>query len=112
VIAIAYAASSRAERPSLSLKNGVWSIVYFAGMAVISWLGSFGGGRNLIPFGWDMLVVAGYSVFIYYWAVAQRLSNEEAREHVAQLVELRSMGVRGTGAPAGVEGLPEPEPVS
>jgi amino acid transporter len=112
VFAIAYAASSRAERPSLSLKNGVWSIVYFAGMAVISWLGSFGGGRNLIPFGWDMLVVAGYSVFIYYWAVAQRLSNEEAREHVAQLVELRSMGVRGTGAPAGVEGLPEPEPVS
>ena len=32
---------------------------------------------NNIPFWWDLLVVAGFSLIIYYWAQATRLSRNE-----------------------------------
>jgi hypothetical protein len=32
---------------------------------------------NTIPFGIDILVVAGFSLVIYFWAMATRLPTEE-----------------------------------
>ena len=49
-------------------------------MGIISWQGQFSGGAvaaplntDHIPFWWDMLVVAVFSLVIYYWAMATRL---------------------------------------
>jgi hypothetical protein len=46
--------------------------------------GNFAGGSasrplptGLIPFWWDMLVVAAFSLIIYYWAQAVRLPRDE-----------------------------------
>jgi len=72
------------QRPPLDWKSAQWLPVYLAGMGIISWLGQFSGGAvkpplntNTIPFGIDMLIVAAFSLVIYYWAMATKLSRAE-----------------------------------
>jgi amino acid transporter len=81
------------ERPPLDWKSAQWLPVYLIGMGIISWQGQFSGGAvaapvntNRIPFGWDMLVVAAFSLIIYYWAQATRLPRDE----MLNLVERQS----------------------
>jgi amino acid transporter len=72
------------QRPPLDWKSAQWLPVYLIGLGIISWQGQFSGGAvaapvntNNIPFWWDMVVVAGFSLIIYYWAQATRLPREE-----------------------------------
>jgi amino acid transporter len=51
----------------------IWLWPYLVGMAVISFLGQFGGGRNVIPFYWDLVCVAAWSLVVYDGAMALRL---------------------------------------
>ncbi|MCL4560477.1 MAG: APC family permease [Chloroflexi bacterium] len=85
VMAVVYALTPSTERPRLNLGNGIWIIVYFIGLAIISYLGSFGGGLGILPFGIDLLVVAVYSLIIYFWAVGQRLNDAESKEQLQEL---------------------------
>jgi hypothetical protein len=58
------------------------------GMAVISYIGASDfGGIGVIPFGWDILVVAAFSLAIYFYAMSVRLTPEEVRRHVADARE-------------------------
>jgi hypothetical protein len=61
----------RLQVPSLGLKSGLWVIPYLSGLVLISYLGAFG-GKNIIPFGWDFLVIALFSMGILYLAVKNR----------------------------------------
>ena len=81
------------QRPPLDWKSAQWLPVYLIGMGIISWLGQFSGGAvaapvntNRIPFWWDMVVVAAFSLIIYYWAQATKLPREE----MLNLVERQS----------------------
>jgi amino acid transporter len=76
------------ERPPLDWKSAQWLPPYLIGMGIISWLGQFSGAPSspaplpptnsgLIPFWWDMLVVALFSLGIYFWAQAARLPRDE-----------------------------------
>jgi amino acid transporter len=72
------------QRPPLDWKNALWMPAWLIGLGIISWQGQYGGGAELapvntnnIPFWWDMLVVAGFSLIIYYWAMATKLPREE-----------------------------------
>ena len=74
--------------PSLDWRGGSWLLPYLAGMAVISYVGASDfGGKGYIPFGWDILVVAAFSLAIYFYAISVRLSPEEVRSHVADARE-------------------------
>lgn len=53
----------------IALKNGLWVFPYTIGLGIISYLGSYGGGINVIPFGWDFLVIAVFSVICFWYAV-------------------------------------------
>lgn len=57
---------------SLGMKSSFWMAPYLLGLAMISYLGSFGGGKNWIPFGWDFIVIAIFSVAILFLAVKNR----------------------------------------
>jgi hypothetical protein len=75
----------------LDWKSAQWLPPYLIGMGFISWFGQFGSGappinNDRLPFWWDMLVVAGFSLIIYYWAMYSKL----ARTDVQHLVELQS----------------------
>src|SRR5215471_20223403 len=91
------------ERPPLDWKSAQWLPVYLVGMGIISWLGQFSGtsedhplpptNSGLIPFWWDMLIVALFSLAIFYWAMATRLPREE----MLNLVGRQSGPVEKTG---------------
>ena len=72
------------QRPPLDWKSAQWLPFYLIGMGIISWQGQFSGGGVLapvntgnIPFWWDLVVVAGFSLGIYYWAQWAKLPREE-----------------------------------
>ncbi len=44
---------------------------YFIGLCLISYLGTFG-GKNIIPFGWDFLIIAVFSVLVLFLAIMTR----------------------------------------
>jgi amino acid transporter len=85
------------QRPKMGpaeLKAGSWLPVYLIGMGIISWLGQYGGGAklapvntNTIPLWWDLVIIAAFSLGIYYWAVLTRLPREE----MLALVNAQSM---------------------
>ncbi len=70
--------------PNLDWRGGSWLLPYFIGLAVISYLGPEDfTGIGVIPFGWDAVIVAIFSIAIYYYAMSVRLTPEEVRGHVA-----------------------------
>lgn len=71
---------SDTDRLDLKIKYGWWFIIYILALTAISYLGSFGGGIDAIPFGWDFLVIAIFSVVVFY--LAKMLANKEI--HIAQ----------------------------
>jgi amino acid transporter len=66
------------QRPPLDWKSAVWLPVWLIGLLIISWQGQYGpGNTGNIPFWWDMLIVAAFSVVIYFWAMRTKVSREE-----------------------------------
>ena len=82
LMAISVATSRADRRPTLHWQSTVWMWPYLIGMAVISYLGQYGGGIALIPFWVDIIVVIVFSIAIFYWAVASVRPTAEVRESV------------------------------
>mgnify|MGYP001264860495 CR=1 FL=1 len=86
------------DRPDVSIRSesaldtgeAVWLVPYLLGLAALSYAGAAAfGGRDLIPFGWDMAAIAVFAVAVFAWAVRSRLSQEKfdrylAEEHVLE----------------------------
>jgi len=79
------------DRPPLDWRSAQWLPVYLIGMGIISWLGQYSGGAKAapvntgtIPFWWDMVVVAVFSLIIFYWAMYARLSRDEMLDLVGR----------------------------
>jgi amino acid transporter len=75
------------QRPPLDWKSAVWLPAWLIGMGLISWQGQYSGSSDAHPlpptntfhigFWWDMLIVAAFSVAIYFWAMATKLPRDE-----------------------------------
>ena len=66
------------QRPPLDWKSAVWLPVWLIGLGIVTWQGQYGpGNTGRIPFWWDMLIVAAFSVVIYYWAMRTKLPRDE-----------------------------------
>jgi amino acid transporter len=63
-------------------RSGAWVPVWLAGLALISWLSSYG-GIGVIGLGWGFAVNAVWSILIYWWAVSARLPAERVAEILA-----------------------------
>ncbi|HWC40124.1 MAG TPA: APC family permease [Acidimicrobiales bacterium] len=83
LLAISTITKAPSSRPPFDWKAAVWLWPYLGGMALISYLGQFGGGRNVIPFWWDILVVAGLSLAIYWLALRVRLDPRRVRAYLS-----------------------------
>lgn len=55
----------------LGLQGAIWVLPYLSGLMLISYFGSFG-GRGDIPFGWDLVVMAVFSLVIMVLALTTR----------------------------------------
>jgi len=73
---------------NLHLTKSWWIPLYLVGLGAIIELSSFGHNPNkpVLHFGWDALVVAIWSLIIYYLALNQSLSKEEITEMVKETV--------------------------
>ena len=68
----------------LDRRAAVWLPVYLVGMGLIVYLSDFGPLKNpVFPLWWDMLVVAVFSVAIYFWALRVALPTERIEETIA-----------------------------
>jgi amino acid transporter len=77
------------QRPPLDWKSAIWLPAWLLGMGVISWQGVFAGAASSdthplpptitgnIPFWWDILTVAGFSLIIWFWAMRTKLPRDE-----------------------------------
>jgi len=59
-----------------NVRSGLWMIPYLSGLVLISYLGAYG-GKQIIPFGWDFVVIAIFSAVILYLAIASRATLSE-----------------------------------
>jgi amino acid transporter len=75
------------HKPTLDWRAASWLGPYLVGMGLIVYLSDFGpkGDDALIPFGWDMVVVAAWSLVIYYWAMKVALSTEMIEEMIGEV---------------------------
>ncbi|MFG2142945.1 APC family permease [Streptomyces sp. NPDC048696] len=74
-------------QPQLDLKAAQWLPVYLIGMGLIVYASDFGPLKHpWFPLWWDMAVVAGFSLAIYYWALAVALPTEKIQRMIDQVV--------------------------
>lgn len=60
------------------IRAGIWLVGYLIFMIIVSYLGSFG-GKKVLPYGPDMLVVIAGSLVAYYVGVTSGIVTEESR---------------------------------
>lgn len=71
---------------------GLWMVVYLLCMMTISYLGSQKfGGINVIPFGWDMVVITCLSLVFYRWAIKSGFQSEYLEQGQKVNDDLRSI---------------------
>jgi hypothetical protein len=63
----------------------LWIAPWLAGHVVLGAIGRYGpGAKNLLPEWIDIVVVIGFSLAIFYWAVSRALPKDEAAAAVAR----------------------------
>ncbi|WP_262848000.1 APC family permease [Mumia quercus] len=76
-----------ALRRSLAIRSVVWLGPYYAGLLVLTLVGRFGGGLELLPSGLDMVLVAGFALVMFEWGVRSALPADAAAAAVATVPE-------------------------
>ncbi len=65
-------------------RAGAWYAPWLAGLALLSWLGDYGGGQGVLHFGSAFPVTFVFSLLIYWMAIAWRLSPASVEHYVEQ----------------------------
>ena len=81
ILAASHLAGAVERRPSFEWRASAWIWPWLGGMALITWLGQFD-GRKVIPFWWDMVLVAAFSLAIFQLAVHLALDEEGIRKYL------------------------------
>jgi amino acid transporter len=98
LIGLSYGLNLNPHRPVIDWTAAIWVLPYLIGMGVISYFGIFGtghpfaghygfehilkGGNGDLTLYWSLLVVAVFSLIIYYAAIYFRLSTQKVDEYV------------------------------
>lgn len=77
---LVYKQTKAGKKLELNFASGLWLAPYYAGLGIFSYLGTFGGGQGLIPFGWDFVYIFIFSLVIFYLAHASRVKPTEPHE--------------------------------
>jgi amino acid transporter len=78
-----------------AVRSASWMAPWFAGQVAIGYLGRFGGGREILPDWVDLVVVIGFSLAIFYWALGLTLSAEASAAAVAKDAHQLDYDARG-----------------
>ncbi|MCR6032890.1 amino acid permease [Nocardioides sp. zg-579] len=83
-------ARDRQLRGSLALGSLAWLGPYYAGVLVLTFLGRFGGGREVLPAGVDMVVVTAFALVLFEWGMRSALPADLAAARVAEVPLVRA----------------------
>ncbi|MGN6330735.1 MAG: APC family permease [Motilibacteraceae bacterium] len=64
-------------------RSGSWVFPWLVGLAVISWIGNYGGGLGLLGFGTGFIATFLLSLLVFVWGVTVRLHRDTMTEHIA-----------------------------
>jgi amino acid transporter len=116
LIALNFLFKLNPHMPHLDWRSAQWLPVYLVGMGVISWKGRYCangpaastvcGATNSAPMWWDLVIVAGFSLIVYYWALAVRLPDDETLEYIGDVNA--QIGATAETAPEDISGLEHP----
>jgi amino acid transporter len=89
VFAVTRAFQKPETRAKLDLRGAQWIVPWFAGLIVLGYLGRYNNATDEPPLNWlpdgiDVLVIAVFSLVIYYWAVACARPTEDVIAAVEQ----------------------------
>ncbi|GAB5471715.1 MAG: APC family permease [Rhodospirillales bacterium] len=76
------ARSATGRIDALDATQARWLIPYLGGLAILSYLGDFGGGLGLVPFGWDLLVCTLLGGATFLLAVRSGLEQEAVESYI------------------------------
>ncbi len=65
-------------------RQALWLVPYLLGLGVISFLGSFGGGQDMLPFGWDLLACTVLAVAVFALAIRTPLDRAKLDQYLAE----------------------------
>ena len=81
--------------PELDFRAAQWLPVYLVGMGLIVYLSDFGPLKSpVFPLWWDMLVVAAFSLVVFYWAMRVALPAERIQRMVDEVAVPEEAAVR------------------
>ncbi len=92
IILIINEIANKDHTPDLEFRNGIWVFVWFGGITLLSWLGSYplvsegAGNLGAIPVGWDVLAFAGLSALVLWLSYKSRLPEEKVKAHISEPV--------------------------
>ena len=75
--------SENAKQHSLDWRASIWIWPYIGGLTLISYLGSFGDGKNILQFGWDLAVIAIFTLLIVALAARFKLPAERTKQYIS-----------------------------
>jgi amino acid transporter len=111
LIGLSYVLKLNPRQPRLDWAAAVWVFPWLIGLGIIEFFGNYGTGGVLggvgpmstvwigadgrIPLWWDLVIVAAWSLFIYYMAISRRLDTARVDEYVGtvQVGEVTPHGV-------------------
>ncbi len=82
VLGAQYVFDKKKTLPALSFRSGFWVLPWFAGLAIISYLGSYGGGLSLITFGWAIPLMCAITIFVYWLGIRYRTTAAEMESEI------------------------------
>jgi amino acid transporter len=84
IVILTYTAD-RPEIPKIDWRRSAWIGAYLIGMGIISWQGAYGpDNTNRLAYPWDILVVALFSLAVYYWGINSSLTTSEIEAVMAE----------------------------
>lgn len=85
IILLLHRLSSAGKGGNYHWRESIWIWPYFIGILIISYLGNYGHGHNLIPFGWDFAVIGVFCLLILWLAVKFKLPDATSMEYIDKL---------------------------
>lgn len=85
--------SDRPRGIHMNWRASLWMWPYLIGLSFISYLGSYGGGRETISCGWDSLYLAILSLLSLYLAISFRASDKHVKDTLARFEKEVNTGI-------------------
>ncbi|TWE11440.1 APC family permease [Rudaeicoccus suwonensis] len=76
--------AAKGQQPQWDWKSGTWYIPWLGGLALISWLGDYSGGKGVLHFGSAFPVTFVFSAIIMAWAYYVRLPSDRVDHYIEQ----------------------------